>query len=86
MKHEKQPTAEAEKNRPVSEVRLGTVVASIWANPVQDSVRYNVTFTRLYHDDSGWQRTDSYGRDELLLLAKVADLAHSRIFELSQPE
>ena len=66
MKHEKQPTAETEKNRPVSEVRCGMIVASIWANPVQDSVRYNVTFTRLHHDDSVWQRTDSYGRDDLM--------------------
>lgn len=51
MKHEPETTNESEKNRPVSEVRLGAVVASIWANHVQGNVRYNVTFTRLYHDD-----------------------------------
>lgn len=84
MKTEKQPTAETEKPRPVSEVRLGMVTAAIWANPVQDTIRYNVTFARLYHDDGGWHRTESFGRDDLLVLAKVADLAHSRIFELSQ--
>lgn len=87
MKHEHQPLeTESEKPRPVSEVRLGMVAASIWANPAQGHVRYNVTFTRLYHDDAGWQRTDSFGRDDLLLLAKVADLAHSRIYELQQRE
>ena len=30
--------------------------------------------------------TQSFGRNDLLLLAKVADLAHSRIFELQQEE
>jgi hypothetical protein len=84
MKNEKQQTAETEKPRPVSEVRLGMVTAAIWANPVQETIRYNVTFARLYHDDGGWHRTESFGRDDLLVLAKVADLAHSRIFELSQ--
>ena len=86
MKQKKATEDTAEKPRPVSEVRLGMVVASIWENQVQENVRYNVTFTRLYHDDSGWHRSESFGRDDLLLLAKVADRAHSRIFELAQPE
>ena len=86
MNYENGPTTESEKNRPVSEVRLGMVVASIWANYVQGNVRHNVTFARLYHDDAGWHRSDSFGRDDLLLLAKVADLAHSRIFDLQQIE
>jgi hypothetical protein len=87
MKHEHQQSeTEIEKPRPASEVRLGMIVASIWANHVQGNVRYNVTFARLYHDDAGWHRSESFGRDELLLLAKVADLAHSRIFALQQLE
>jgi len=43
-------------------------------------VRFNTTFTRLYKTESDkWDSSDSFGRDDLLLLAKVADLAHSWI-------
>ena len=45
-----------------------------------------MTFKRHYKDGDSWKSTGSFGRDNLLLLAKVADLAHSRIFELQQEE
>jgi hypothetical protein len=45
--------------------------------------RYNVTLERLHRDaDEKWQSTGSFGRDDLLVLAKVADQAHTRIHEL----
>lgn len=48
---------------------------------------YNVTFQRLYRDDEGkWQSSESFGRDDLLLLAKIADQAHSRICGLQLAE
>ena len=37
-------------------------------------------------DGDEWKRTQSFGRNDLLVLAKVADHAHSRIFELQQEE
>ena len=40
----------------------------------------------LYKDGDAWKRTQSFGRNDLLLLAKVADQARSRIFELQQEE
>ena len=69
------------KNRPVHEVRLGFVKASIWENSVGDNKRYNVTLTRIYKekDTDQWKSTESFGRDDLLLLAKAADRAHSWI-------
>ena len=48
--------------------------------------RHNVTFSRLYKDGDEWKSTQSFSRNDLLLLAKVADQAHSRIFELQQAE
>ena len=33
-----------------------------------------------------WKTTQSFGRNDLLVLAKVADQAHSRIFALPQEE
>jgi hypothetical protein len=72
--------------RPVEEVRIGSVKAAIWKNKTENGTRYNVTFQRIYRDDENrWRSTDSFGRDELLVLAKVADEAHDRIVALSQP-
>ena len=72
--------------KPISEVRIGRVKAAIWPNGTEGRTRHNVTFSRLYKDNDQWKSTQSFGRNDLLLLAKVADLAHSRIFELQQEE
>ena len=72
--------------KPISEVRIGRVKAAIWPNETKGRTRHNVTFSRLYKDGDQWKSTQSFGRNDLLLLAKVADQAHSRIFELQQEE
>jgi hypothetical protein len=40
----------------------------------------------MHKDGEKWKSTQSFGRDDLLLLAKVADAAHTRIFQLQQEE
>ena len=56
-------------------------------NQVAERTRYNVTFSRIYRDADGqWKTTRSFGRNDLLVLAKVADRAHLHIFELQQTE
>ena len=73
--------------KPVAEIRIGRVKATVWPNETEGRTRHNVTFSRLYKDDAGeWKTTQSFGRNDLLVLAKVADQAHSRIFELHQEE
>jgi hypothetical protein len=49
-------------------------------------VRYNATVSRIYKDreDNQWKSTDSFGRDDLLVLAKVADLSHTWIHQQGQ--
>jgi hypothetical protein len=43
---------------------------------------YNVTFARTYLDQArNYHETDSFGRDDLPLVAKLADQAHTFIFE-----
>src|SRR6266496_1141032 len=74
------------KDKPVHEVRLGAIKAAIWKNDTQNGVRYNTTFSRLYRDGEEWKNTDSFGRDDLLVVAKVADQAHSWIHSQSQEE
>ena len=75
-----------EKTKPIHEVRLGAIKAAVWKNDTSNGVRYNTTFSRLYKDGDEWKNTDSFGRDDLLVLAKVADRAHSWIQEQSQEE
>jgi hypothetical protein len=76
---------EAEKNaEPAEKVTLFPVEAAIWKNVSRGGDPfYSVTFERKYRDqDTKWKSTASFGGDDLLLLAKVADLAHSRVVEL----
>jgi hypothetical protein len=43
---------------------------------------YSVTFARTYVDEaSHYHDTESFGRDDLPLVAKLADHAHTFIFE-----
>lgn len=72
------------KPQPADHVRLGSISAAIWANETEKGVRYGVSFERLYKDpQSGkWKSSATFNRDDLLVLAKVSDLAHSRIHEL----
>ena len=73
--------------KPVAEVRIGRVKATIWPNRTEEQPRHNVTFSRLYKDEVGeWKSTQSFGRNDLLVLAKVADQAHTRLFELLREE
>jgi len=72
-------------NQPIHEIRLGHVKCAIWANEVKPNViRYNTKVSRLYRDGQTWATTDTFGRDDLPLLAKVADLAHTWIFVETQ--
>lgn len=64
-------------NKPVHEVRIGSIKAAIWANDTAVGTRYNATLTRIYKEGDEWRSTESLGRDDLLTASKVLDLAHS---------
>ena len=66
-------------------MRLGHIKAAIWENTVSDIVRYNVTFSRIYKDQDEWKSSDTFGRDDLLVLAMVADQAHTWICTATKP-
>jgi hypothetical protein len=78
--------ADSPRKRPVQDVRLGHIKAAIWENTVGDLVRYNVTFSRIYKDQDEWKSSDTFGRDDLLVLAKVADQAHTWICAAAKPD
>ncbi len=70
--------------KPTQEIRLGAIKAAIWKNETASGTRYNVTVSRLYRDGDQWKSTDTFGRDDLLLVAKVADQAHTWICHQGQ--
>jgi len=75
-------------NRPVHTIRYGALRAAIWRNVVDNGNAsrplYNVTFTRSYKDGPKWRETASFGADDLLVLAKIADEAHTYIHQCRQ--
>jgi len=68
-------------NRPVHEIRLGRIKAAIWENDTKSGTRHNVSITRIYKDGDQWKDSTSFGRDDLPLVAKIADQAHTWIFQ-----
>ena len=73
--------AAAASNLPVKTFRLGRIKAAVWENEGEQKF-YSVTFARTYvDDDNKYHDTDSFGRDDLPLVAKLADQAHTFIFE-----
>jgi hypothetical protein len=69
--------------RPVHEVRLGRIKATIWENDTRDGIRHNVSLSRIYKDGNQWKDSTSFGRDDLPLVMKVADMAHTWVYENS---
>ena len=67
--------------KPVHEIRIGRIKATIWENETSNGTRHNVTIQRLYKEGDAWKSTDSFGRDDLPLVAKVADQVHSWIYQ-----
>lgn len=71
--------------KPVHEIRLGAIKASIWANETATGPRHNVTLGRLYKDtNDDWRTSDSLGREDLLLAVKVLDLAHTWLYQQTE--
>jgi hypothetical protein len=81
-----EPKSQPDRNRgvrPVRSIRIGRIRAAIWANQTDSGVVYNTTFERLFKRDGSdtWESNDSFGVNDLLLLAKVADQAHTWIMQ-----
>lgn len=87
------------KDRPVKVVRIKNIRANIWANRLESgAIVYNTTIDRLWKEDDQvdaegrvvkegqWQHSDSFGKDDLLLVAKVADFAHTWTYRRIQDD
>jgi len=84
------PTTEQEnkpapRNQPVHRIRVSGVQAAIWENRGETGPWYNVTLSRSYKDaNDEWKSADSFSVNDLLLVAKLADEAHSWIIQKQQ--
>ena len=66
-------------NTPVDDVRIDRVKATIWRNETEDGkARFNVVFACLYKDDDTWQSSQSFGRNDLLVLASAIAIRGTR--------
>ena len=75
-----------EKQQPAKVIRLGKIKATVWVNETQIGKRHNTQIVKIYKEGDAWKETTSFGRDDLPLVAKVADLAHTFIFESTTAE
>lgn len=70
---------------PAHTVRYGKLKGTIWRNNVDQGnasgPMYNVTFNRSYRDGEEWKDASSFGFDDLLLLAKIANDCHTWIHQ-----
>lgn len=69
------------KEKPIREIKMGSVRAAIWQNALENGrVMYSVTFSRLYKEDGTWRDSMSFGRTELPLVARAAEMALDWIY------
>ena len=74
-------------NKPVHEIRLGTVRAAIWANENRpNDVWFAVTVSRLYADGNACKTSSSFHRDDLPVVAKIMDMAYAWIWDRQMAE
>ena len=70
-------------SKPAAELRIGAVKATVWENEIGGITRHNITFSRLYKDGEQWKTTQTFGRNDLLILSEsgrsdaLADLRNS---------
>jgi len=73
----------SQTSKPVAKVSMYPITAAIWVNERDGKSYYSVTIERTYKDDAGnWKNTSKFNASDLLLVAKVADLAHSEIAKI----
>lgn len=73
----------SDAKKPASKVTLYPVTAAIWRNEGAKGAFYSATFERSYKNKEGkYESSSSFNGSDLLILAKVADMAHTEIEKL----
>jgi hypothetical protein len=62
------------KQLPAKTITLANLKAAIWRNSNEKGPKFSATFERIYKDgEDQWKSSHSYTRDDVLVLAKLAD-------------
>ncbi len=71
-----------EKQKPVHEIRLGAIRATIWANRTNGKETwFSTNVSRLFKDGAQWKDSGSFRRDDLPIVSKVLDMAYAWIWD-----
>lgn len=68
--------------KPYSQTRFGAIKGVVWENEGKNGLWFTVTFERIYKDKGQWRSSSSFGEEDLLVLAKVADQIHTQLINL----
>ncbi len=68
------------KTKPALELRYGTVKCTVWPNQTKAGLIHNVKFSRIYKNGERWSESQQFGKNDLLLIARLAEKAHDWIF------
>ncbi len=81
-----EPAPDLDNKRPAHRIRLGRIVGCVWSNQGENGAFFSTTIYRIYKPDGSdtWLSANSFGRDDLPLVAKIADALHSWIFASQQ--
>ena len=61
---------------------MGRLKAACWQQESDQGPWFSVTLSRSYKDGQGtWQTAHSFGRDDLLVVAKLCDQVHTWIYQ-----
>lgn len=75
----------AQKKEPVHKFRLGRIKVAIWKNWTSKGVVwFNVEIVRSWLEGDEWQKSTRFGRDDLPIVAKAADMAYAWIWAQQQ--
>ena len=67
--------------KPIHESRLGRIRAAIWVNHVNSQgSTFSTTISRPYKDGNVWRDSTAFYRDDLPIVAKIADMAYAWIW------
>jgi hypothetical protein len=76
----------SDKARPAHRIRHRDIAVTIWKNNSDKGPWYSVTPSRAYKQGEEWKDSDSFGLDDLLLLARLLDEAHGWIRHAEQAD
>jgi hypothetical protein len=77
----------SDTRKPAAKVTFFPISAAIWRDEVNDKVYYRTSISKYYKSaEGGFSSTPTFDPPDLLLVAKVADAAHTEIERLKSED